>query len=198
MKKQILKYKITLIEDMLGTTPKSKEIFTDHIQNKAVEKNLLTQEQVDEELKSVGDLEEKGWTGFMSDEKGLFMFNYAFKGFLKAAGNVLKEQLKIKALKNKIGDFVFVYPRKIYFGKKEPDGVVERSLRAETMQGPRVCLAKSDKLDAGTIFAIEIHLIEHKEITKETIEEIMQYGQLKGLLQFRNGGYGAFVFEEIK
>lgn len=193
-----IKLKLTLIEDMLGTVPKNKEIFTDHIQNKAVEKNLLTQDQLDAEIECVEDLEEKGWTGFMADENGLFIYDYLVKGFLKEAGNVLKDSLKIKALRNKIDSFLFVFPRKIYLGMQKPDGIVERSLRVMTMQGPRVCLAKSDKVNAGTSFEIQIKLLEHKELKEEIVFELLKYGELKGLGQFRNGSYGRFTFEVIE
>lgn len=198
MEKEILKFKLTLLEDMLGTIPKNKEIFTDHIQSKAVERGLLTQEQVDEETTSVEQMEEKGWTGFMKDENGLFIFDYMIKGFLKAAGTCLKEQIGIKAMKSKLDNFVFVYPRKIHLGKTEPDGILERSLRADTPQGTRTCLAKSDSVKAGTELNIEIHLLKHKEITADTIRELLSYGELKGLGQFRNGSYGRFKIEEIK
>lgn len=221
-----MKVRITLTEDMLGTVPKDKEVYKTYIETKKPEDNMENESQTVEEI------EEKGWTGFMSDEKGLFVWDYFVKGFLKHAGNVLKETVKIKALRSKIDDFVFVFPRRIYFGKKqvdgevyfplkmpdgvidrgcehawcgsvyekgtkiEPDGVFERPLRAQTMQGPRVTLARSDYISAGTQFEFEIKLYPpHKAINEELIKTLLDYGQYMGFGQFRNGSFGRFSYE---
>lgn len=183
--------KIRLIEKLLGTVPKDKEIYTNFVLSKSPDKDIL-------ETESVQQIEEKGWTGFHQDEKGLFLFDYLVKGFLKASATVLKDSLKIKNLKSKIDSHVFVFPRKIYLNQEAPDGIFERPLRAETMQGPRVCLARSDYVKEGTEFEITIRVLPHKEITPETICSLLKYGALKGLGQFRNGSFGRFEFEIMK
>lgn len=183
--------KIRLLEKLLGTVPKDKEIYTNFVLSKAPDKDLA-------EAESVQQIEEKGWTGFHQDENGLFLFDYLVKGFLKAAATVLKDTLKIKNLKSKIDSHVFVFPRKIYLNKETPDGVFERPLRAETMQGPRVCLARSDYVKEGVEFEIVIRVIPHKEISPDTIQALLKYGALKGLGQFRNGSFGRFEFEVMK
>jgi hypothetical protein len=180
---------IELTEPMLGTVPKSKEIYEKFIESKkptSIE---------DVEVVSVEELEEKGWTGFHKDDNGLFIYDYMVKGFIKYAGNVLKDELGIKNLKAKLTDYIFVFPRRIYLGKAEPDGVFERPLRAMTMQGPRVTLARSEYVAAGTKLSFQIGLLKHKELTIEKIMTIMDYGQLQGLGQFRNGGFGRFVVD---
>lgn len=177
--------KIELITDLLGTVPKSKEIYTDFIATK--NPNGVNSE----EFQTIEEIESKGWTGFHSDENGLFVYDYFIKGFFKNAGNVLKDIVKIKALRSKITDYVFVFPRKIYI-KKEVDGVLERPLRAQTMQGPRVSLAKSDFIKAGNTITFTVGLLPHKEITWDVIDELMEYGELQGLGQNRGGGYGRF------
>lgn len=182
---------IELITDLLGTVPKSKEIYTDFIATK-------NPGGIDpSEFQTVEEIEAKGWTGFHSDENGIFVYDYFIKGFLKNAGNVLKDIVKIKALRSKITDYVFVFPRKIYV-KKDVDGVLERPLRAQTMQGPRVSLAKSDFIKAGNHITFTIVLLSHKEITWEIIDELLKYGELQGLGQNRGGGYGRFTVLESK
>lgn len=171
---------------MLGTVPKSPEVYKDYIETKKPE-NID-----EEEYLTVEKIEEKGWTGFHRGENGLFIYEYMIKGFLKHAGNVLKDQLKVKALRSKIDDYLFVAPRRIYLGKDKPDGVIERPLRAMTMQGPRVSLARSDYIAEGTQIAFTITLLPHKELTWEIIDQLMEHGRLMGLGQFRNGGYGRF------
>lgn len=181
-----LKIKVILLTPMLGTVPKNKEIYTAFVASK-------NPDGIDNaEVETVEDIEEKGWTGFHSDENGLFIYEYMVKGMLKNAGNVLKDIQKIKALRSKIDNYVFIKPRRIYLDKKVPDGILERPLRAQTMQGPRVTLTRSDYVNAGTEFEFEVLLIPHKEVTEQLIMTLFEYGQLMGFGQFRNGGYGRF------
>ena len=181
-------YQIRLETEMLGTVTKDPEVYKTYIESKRPEGV-----EGEAEYLTVEKVEEKGWTGFHRDENGLFIYEYMVKGFLKHSGNVLKDSLKVKALRSKIDDFLFVTPRRIYLGKMEPDGVVERPLRAMTMQGPRVTLARSDYVDAGLEVGFEITLLPHKDLTWEVVDTLLEYGQLSGLGQFRNGGYGRFV-----
>ncbi|MBT9174224.1 MAG: hypothetical protein DDT21_02635 [Syntrophomonadaceae bacterium] len=189
----------TLIEPLLGTVPKDTEIYKTYIAGKKDSRGnpLVPMDSMsDEEVGTVpaGGIENRGWTGFHTDENGCFLYNYAILGFLKEAGNTLKEQLGIKALKSKIDQFVFVEPRRIYL-KAAPDGVLERSLRAMTMQGPRVTLVRSDYISAGTEFEANLLVLKNKEIDSEIIRAILEYGCLRGLGQFRNGSYGRFEFD---
>jgi len=183
--------KIKLTERLLGTVPKDKTVYATYIGNKTTEQNNT------EEIATVQEIEERGWTGFHKDENGLFVYDYLVKGFLKNAANVLKDSLKIKNARAKIQNYVFVMPRKIYFGKQKPDGVFERPLQAMTMQGPRVSLVRSDYIEAGLELDFIIKILEHKEITDNVINELLQYGELQGLGQFRNGSFGRFKFSTV-
>ncbi len=213
IKQERRKYRFTLTENLLGTIPSKKDLFSAHVAN---------EETQDDEREQMKDLEagEAGYTTFMQDEQGVYLYDFHVKGFLKEAGNVLKEvvetstvkktkdgpggepydlksaQVGVKALKSKLDNFVFVFPRRIFL-KDKVDGVFERPLRAMTALGPRVALAKSDYVAAGTQFEVEIALLPHKELTWPLIEELLDYGQLKGLGQFRNGSYGRFTWEHI-
>jgi hypothetical protein len=179
-------YTIKLITEMLGTVTKDPEVYKTYIESKKPEG------VTEEEYLTVEKIEERGWTGFHADDKGLFIYEYMIKGFLKAAGNVLKEELKIKALRSKLDDYVFISPRRIYLGKDKPDGYIERPLRAMTMQGPRVTLVRSDKINDGQEIEFTVNLLPHKEIDWNVIDKLLAHGELMGLGQFRNGGYGRF------
>lgn len=196
MDTQVYKLKIRLLNQMLGTVPKNKEIYKDFIQKKAREEGV-PEEELSQELESVQEMEEKGWTGFHQDNEGLFILSHMIRGFLKEAGNVLKDQIRIKNLKSKVNNYVFVFPRKIYLNKSAPDGVLERPLRAMTAQGPRVSLTKSDFIKEDTEFECEIHLLTHSEITEKTLRTILEYGKYQGLGQWRNANYGAFEAELV-
>jgi len=195
MKSKTFNVKIQLTEDMLGTAP-DPAVYSLYIATKAPA-GTDTQDEVE----TLAELEERGITRFHADENGLFIYNYMIVGFLKSAANCLKEQLAIKALKSKIENFVFVSPRKITLGKTAPDGVLERAKQLQTAQGPRTALGKSEKVNAGLILTFQIKILDHKEVDEKVIQDLLAYGELKGLGQWRGGGYGAFEvlsFEEIK
>jgi hypothetical protein len=187
-----VKYNITirLLTPMLGTVPKDPQVYTSYIESKKPD-------DIKEDESSTVEQDEKGVTGFHSDDKGYFIYDYMVLGFLKNAGNTLKEILGIKALRSKIENFVMVSPRRIRI--PEPAGSLERPLRAMTAKGERVSLAKSDYIDEGAEISFTIDALPHKEVTKKVISTILEYGQRKGLAQWRNGGYGRFEvvnFEE--
>lgn len=186
MKFKKINVKIEFIEKMLGTAP-DPEVYGKYIASLAP-----VGTDIKDEIETLNDIEEKGTTRFHKDEMGLFIYNYMIIGFLKEAGNSLKEQLGIKALKSKIEQFVFVNPRKIYLFKEQPDGTFERPKRVNGPMGPQSTLGRSEYINAGTQIEFELTLLEHKEVTQDTIKEIMEYGQFKGLGQWRNGGFGAF------
>jgi len=193
MEKTTFDLTLTLLEPMLGTVPKDKEVFKTYVASKHPEG------AGDEEVESVEDLEEKGWTGFHIGEDGKpFIYDYMIKGFLKAAGNTLKDQLKVKALKSKIDNFVFVFPRVIPLPCSIDESPLERPLRAMTPRGERVALARSDTVPAGIEFKCQIVLLKHKEVKEKILREVLDYGALKGLGQWRNASYGRFSYEMVK
>lgn len=183
---------VTLTENMLGTVAKNKEVYATYIESKKPKENN------EDESETVEEIEEGGWTGFHKDGKGLFVYDYFAKAFFKNSGNVLKEQLGIEALKSKIQKYFFVFPRRIYLinGEgntiQEPHGVFERPLRGMTAQGPRVSLARSDYVEAGTKMNFTWKLLANQKVTSEVLDFLLQYGELEGFGQFRNGGFGRF------
>jgi len=195
MKKTNIKIKIELTEKMLGTAP-DPEIYGKYIATLAPAGT-----DTRDEIETLANIEERGTTRFHTDsEKGLFIYNYMVIGFLKEAGNSLKENLSIKAVKSKIEQFVFCNPRKIYFSKVKPDGVLERPKRVNGPMGPQSTLGRSEYVSEGTQIEFLLTIIENKEIKPEVVLDILGYGELKGLGQWRNGGYGSFKvldFEEV-
>jgi hypothetical protein len=84
--------------------------------------------------------------------------------------------------------------------KRDEEGNIDylqRSLRAMTAQGPRVSLAKSEVLPEGTTFSFTIEVLDNSPLKEEHIKEILSYGVLKGLGQWRNAGYGRFEVIEF-
>ena len=87
---------------------------------------------------------------------------------------------------------------------EDVDGMLERPLRAETAQGPRVALARSEKIDEGWELEFTIRVVENAGTAKsapidlDVIKELLSYGELKGLLQWRNAGFGSFKYEVLE
>ena len=189
---------IRLLEPLLGTVPKDPEVYTRFVASKAPEPELG-----EEEVESVEEVEEKGWTGFHRNGQGLFIFNYMIKGFLKSACEVCMAAgalNKIAAYKKWIDLVVFIDPRQIPLGKTEPDGCLERPLRTMTPKGPRVTVCRSDYVDAGTEITFTVRILKNKAgIDQVAVEQMLDYGRYVGLGQWRgSGGYGRFEIVQVK
>jgi hypothetical protein len=61
-----------------------------------------------------------------------------------------------------------------------------------TMQGPRVTLVRSDVINPGHRYTLEIQKLDGSKVTDQALRDILSYGEQSGLLQWRNGGYGRF------
>ena len=196
---RVLNYdvEVELTEPLLGTVPKNKEVYTQYIESKRPEDQAPGGAVA--EAETVEDLEEKGWTGFHSDETGLFVYDYYIKGFFKNAANILKDEFSVPAFRSKINDYVFVYPRRVHLGGlKEPSDILERPIRVMTMQGPRVSIIRSDLVAAGTVIKFRLEYIENKKFKPEFLEQLMEYGKRQGFGQWRNGSYGRFVVKKFE
>ena len=71
----------------------------------------------------------------------------------------------------------------------------QRPLRANTAQGPRVSLAKSEVVPAGAKLDFILKVLPNSPLTFEALLTLFGYGQLKGLGQWRNADWGQFECE---
>src|SRR5881396_2384784 len=187
-------YKVNLefTEDVLGTAPRNKEIYSDYIASKAPSEVDTSDELVALEPEKIG-------TGFHRVNGSAVLFDYHLRGFFKeAAGALIRSKdsellsSKLKAHKKTIDGLVFVKPRVIPL-ILPPGGAcdeLERPLRAQTVQGERIALARSERLPAGTSCEFVIHVLG--EISEAHLREWLDYGAWRGLGQWRNGSYGRF------
>lgn len=195
-----LKVRLTFAEEVLGTASNNPEIHSEFIASKAPD--AMTAE---EEVAAIGAdaVIEKSMTVFPRNPDGNpILYDYQIKGFFKDAAGSLRRvpgtvSSKIKAYKKELDGLVFVFPRMIPMnipgGKL---GTCERPLRAQTAQGDRVALANSETAPAGTTIEFEIRCL-----TKDMynlVRELLDYGRLRGIGQWRNAGKGAFTWEEIQ
>jgi hypothetical protein len=180
---------IELLTAMLGTVPKDPEIYASYIASKG--------EDNADELETVPvDLEAKGWTGFHELDGQPIIYDYVIKGFFKDACSMLRRgaslSKKLTAFKKVIDGLVFIEPRQISIQLSGPMELIERPLRAQTAQGERVALARSDAVPAGSRLAFEITVFDGGP-SEALIAEWLEYGQYRGLGQWRNSGAGKFA-----
>lgn len=75
---------------------------------------------------------------------------------------------------------------------------LQRSLRAKTAQGDRVALAKSEVVQAGSKLDFTLKVLEGSPMREEHLVKLFSYGELSGLGQWRNAGWGQFKFTITK
>lgn len=80
--------------------------------------------------------------------------------------------------------------------KEVPSAITmnDRSLRAQTMQGPRTTLAISEQLPSGTWIECQLEVLGSK-ISEPLLRDLLGYGQHQGMLQWRSAGYGSFYYD---
>ena len=188
------RYRVTLTftEPLLGTVPLNKELYDDYIASKA------PQGEAPDELHSIEELTKKGTTGFHQVDGTLVLYDYVIKGFCKDACSMLRRvtgsrSSKLQAFKKVIDGLVFVQPRQIPIKAGGEPFVLERPLRAQTAQGERVALSRSVAMPVGT--TITFDLVTLGAVPKTLLVEWLDYGALRGLGQWRNGGYGSFTYQ---
>jgi hypothetical protein len=204
-------YTLTLTEPSLGTSPGNPDIAKEHIICKAPNAKKALEEEA--ALNTESALE-KACTVFGLDAEGIFVWDYQMRGYFKESLTVLVEMGDIKgiskwATKRTVDRGLFVYPRKIRWlnpdltPMKEPAGTIQRSLRATTMQGDRICLAMSEFVPAGSKLQFEVHCHvatapKAPRIDLEIVEACLNHGQYIGFSQWRNASYGRFTWERSK
>lgn len=191
-----IKVRLTLTEDILGTASGNKELYADYIATKAPTVDMVEQEvdDFDPELAM-----EKAMTIFPRLPDGTpFLYDYQIKGFFKDSAGVLRKIpktacSKIKAYKKEIDGLLFPRPRKIPIKVNGEIGICERPLRASTPMGERVALSISESIPAGSTLEFEILCLT--DSIEELAMECLDYGELRGLGQWRNSGKGRFTYE---
>lgn len=193
-----MKVRLTLVEELLGTASSNPKIHEEFIASNAPDAPSR-----EEEIAAMGveAVAEKGRTVFPRDEKGHpFLWDYQIRGFFKESCSFMRKipnsaSSKIKAYKKEIDGLIFVEERRIPLVLSGPIGDCQRPLRAQTLQGERVALASSETAPAGTVLEFTITCMIDGDM--DAVKEWLTYGRRHGLGQWRNGGKGAFRWEQI-
>ena len=194
-----IKVRIRFTEEVLGTSPNNSDLYADYIASKAPDAKTM-----EEEIAEHGEQEvmEKGMTVFDRTEDGEpFLYDYQVKGFFKGACGFLRnvastESAKLKNYKKKLDGLLFIFPRKIKLELPEGKsiGTCTRPLRASTAQGERIALSHSEAAPEGTEIFFTIKILDDSMV--KLVDEILEYGELSGIGQWRNSGKGRFEIIE--
>lgn len=193
-----IKVRITFLEEVLGTASADPEIHANFIASNAPDAPSRK-----EEIEAVGveEVTEKSMTVFPRGKDGQPIFwDYQIKGFFKDACGMLRKvpdskSSKIKAYKKEIDGLIFVEQREIPIQFEGEIGNCQRPLRAQTAQGERVALANSETIPAGA--TIEFSVLCMVDSHAAAVREWLNYGELRGIGQWRNSGKGRFKWEEV-
>lgn len=190
---------LTFTEPLLGAVSLDPAIYEAWIGKNAPDAASLS-----EEIKTLGTdaVVEKGTTGFHRVDGAPILYDYVLRGFCKDACSMLRRvpgtlSHGIKAYRKIIDGLVFVAPRKILIDLGETEiTFLERPLRAQTAQGERIALARSEMIAAGASITFTLSVLG--VIKEPQLREWFDYGMLRGLGQWRNASYGRFTYEMIK
>ena len=187
------KVKLTFTEPLLGAVAMNKELYGDYIGGKAPNGAAA-----EEEFDSVLEME-KGTTGFHRNSAGQpMLYDYVLKGFFKDACGMLRRDSdtgssKLAAFKKVIDGLVFVSPRRIPITLSGDITFNERPLRAQTAQGERVALARSESAPEGSTIEFTVEILGG--VKASLLKEWFDYGKRRGLGQWRNASYGRFTYQ---
>ena len=180
---------VTLLTPLLGTIAGNQDVWSQFQATKAPSPDAEIAASGDEFL--VPELPTKGHTTFYTDTDGRpILRSYQLKGALKEWSNVVKKQLKVANLRHHVDVNVFVKPATMVLADK-PDGTLERPLRAMTMQGPRVTVVSSDRIDPGKSWTWKIQVLNGSPVTLGVLEAMCEFGEMIGIGQWRTGEYGS-------
>ena len=196
-----MKIKLKLTEEMLGTKAANPDVFADFIASKCPDEDKRKQE-----LDNAEHREEAGTTVFHKEGQRIGIYDYQLKGFFKDACGAMNRfdkefragLEKLSAYKSKIDGAIFVTPRFIAIELPNGDkpGVCDRPLRADTAQGPRVSLCRSETVPIGSTLEFEVQILS-KDLLPY-VKQWLEYGKLRGLGQWRNSGKGRFEAQIVQ
>jgi len=201
MKTNELVVELTFIEPLLGTLAGEKKVAEEFIiSNRPAGVDPAEVAAIP----PLADELEKSSTVFPRTPTGEAMvWDYQVKGFFKDACGMLARvpdtrSKSLKAYKKVIDGTIFVTPRMIPLELSDGGvlGWCERPLRAQTAQGERIALARSEEAPAGTKLVFTVTCLNVANI--DDVEEWLDYGKLRGLGQWRNSGKGRFSYRLIE
>lgn len=167
---------------------------------------LLT---IDPLPESADEAMSKVWVGFSRDELGLFVRGGSIRAHLKACATVVGRSLKEGEMNGhpKVLNFRAKAIERLYIRddivhlRRGKDGAIvteatdsrDATLTVMTAQGPRTCLKRIDHVHPCTLQAT-IQLFPSKDITRESLKLLLEYGRVQGFNQDRSLQFGRYEY----
>lgn len=206
MEKKQIRVKVLLLEEMLGMCA-APDVHEKYIASKGPDASTLA-----EEIEALGEadvIKEKRTYFPRASDGSPIMWDYQMKGMFKDSCGMLRRvkgshSSEITSYKKVIDGNIFVGPRQIKIDIHGGEmSNCQRPLRADTAQGPRIALADSETVPAGSTLEFTITILEPpakkgKPSLEECVAEWLEYGELRGMGQWRNSGKGIFTFEIVQ
>ena len=183
-----IKVRLTFTEPLLGTWPANQNVAREYIASKSPDAATIEDEVAALGAEAAAD---KAMTVFPRSAEGQpILYDYQVKGFFKDACGMLgriggKDEKGKKRAINESGKLT-AYKKIIDMNE------CQRPLRAQTAQGERVSLANSEQIPAGSTCEFEVLCMDDAHAA--AVMEWLDYGQLRGLGQWRNSGKGRFRY----
>lgn len=212
-------------EKVYGGLPKHPDLLEEHIERiagkddeflaKVKEEVQSGDDPTDEQLK---ELAQKSWTGFKSNEDGLYLSDYQIKAMLKMANDTLKLKGYTASKKQTIQHGLFIKPVRIHFiavvppdgvhpsipdrRLMEPDGFDEKAgtVRDVRTGQSRSILRRADYVSEARL-KFEVWVVDNRAWPEEELRSCFELGQEIGLGSMRsyeNGKFDLLKFEKIK
>lgn len=193
---ELRQIKLTFIEPLLGTLAGDKEIAKEFILANNPAGDTAEEEQAHRDPR---ELLEKASSIFARTADGKpMLWNYQMKGFFKDACSALRratvklgeKSRELKAHKKVIDGCIFVSPRQIPLQVVGELFWLERPVRAQTAQGERIALLRSEAVPGGSSLICQVKMLDTD--LWSVLEDWLTYGKDRGLGQWRNASYGSF------
>ena len=204
--------KMRFRDRLMGGIPKNPDLIGDWLKARmpsdaAIAKRTVAGEAISsvetltkEVEQTIEAVEERAWTGFQSDDHGLFVRQDHIKAHFKDCGNVLRVLAEVTAFRSKIADRVFPEPPRIYLYSQvtedifsEPDGYWEHPVHVMTPRGKRSALKRTDYVKQPMI-RLTLRVLDDKTITEKHLRDILEYGSVHGFGAERGLGNGQYEF----
>ena len=192
---------LTFTEEILGTLAGKPDVATDFILSKRPDG--VAEDEAAALLLNEEEALQNATTLFARNSAGQpILWDYQIKGFFKDACGMSRRvegsaSSKEKAYKKVIDGLIFVSPRHfpIILPSGMSLGLCERPLRARTAQGERIALARSETCPVGSTIEFTVMAMIATATAERLLKEWFDYGSLRGLGQWRNGGKGTFSYK---
>ena len=211
--------KMRFRDRLMGGIPKNPDLIGDWlkarmpsdaaiINRRAAGETISSVETLAKEVEeTIEAVEERAWTGFQSDDNGLFVRQDHVKAHLKDCANVLRGLAEVTAFRSKVADRVFPEPPRIYLYSQvapaiginegdvfsEPDGYWEHPVHVMTPRGKRSALKRTDYVSQPMI-RLNLRVLDDKTITEKHLRDILEYGSVHGFGAERSLGNGQYEF----